>query len=86
MHPNLAYLFCIPKKRKELKNVCSLQKGNQLKDDALPDDFFDMVLSAIDFQVNKKKNKKMRKKLNKICKNAFIPESEKKKTKKKHKK
>lgn len=58
MHPNLAYLFCIPKKRKELKNVCSLQKGNQLKDDALPDDFFDMVLSAIDFQVNKKKNKK----------------------------
>lgn len=38
--------------------MCSLQKGNQLKDDALPDDFFDMVLSAIDFQVNKKKNKK----------------------------
>ena len=38
--------------------MCSLQKGNQLKDDALQDDFFDMVLSAIDFQVNKKKNKK----------------------------
>lgn len=65
---------------------CCCKKCNQLKDDALPDDFFDMVLSAIDFQVNKKKNKKMRKKLKKICKNAFIPESEKKKTKKKHKK
>lgn len=60
---------------------CCCKKCNQLKDDALPDDFFDMVLSAIDFQVNKKKNKKMRKKLNKICKNAFIPESEKKKLK-----
>lgn len=65
---------------------CCCKKCNQLKDDALPDDFFDMVLSAIDFQVNKKKNKKMRKKLKKICKNTFIPESEKKKSKKKHKK
>lgn len=62
---------------------CCCKKCNQLKDDALPDDFFKVILDVVDFQVSGKNNKKMKKGLKKLYKKAY---SSKKKKKKKEKK
>lgn len=47
---------------------CCCRKCNQLKADTLPDDFFDVMLFVVNFQVKNKHNKKMKKKLKKIYK------------------
>ena len=62
---------------------CCCKKCNQLKDDALPDDFFKVIMDVVDFQVSGKNNKKMKKGLKKLYKKAY---SSKKKKKKKEKK
>ena len=39
-------------------------KCNQLKDDALQDDFFQVMLSVVDYQISDKHNKKIKKGVN----------------------
>lgn len=58
---------------------CCCKKCNQLKDDALPDDFFKVILDVVDFQISGKNNKKMKKGLKKLYKKACSSEKKKKK-------
>ena len=58
---------------------CCCKKCNQLKDDALPDDFFKVILDVVDFQISGKNNKKMKKGLKKLYKKAYSSEKKKKK-------
>lgn len=59
------------------------KKCNQLKDDALPDDFFKVILDVVDFQISGKNNKKMKKGLKKLYKKAYSSKKKKKKIKQK---
>lgn len=63
---------------------CCCKKCNQLKDDALPDDFFKVILDVVDFQVSGKNNKKMKKGLKKLYKKTYSSEKKKKKKEKKN--
>lgn len=65
---------------------CCCRKCNRLKDDALPDDFFNVILGIIDFQVSDKYNKKMKKGLKKLYKKACFSKKKQKKKEKKKKK
>lgn len=62
---------------------CCCKKCNQLKDDALPDDFFKVILDVVDFQISGKNNKKMKKSLKKLYKKAYSSKKKKKKIKQK---
>lgn len=62
---------------------CCCKKCNQLKDDALPDDFFKVILDVVDFQISGKNNKKMKKGLKKLYKKAYSSKKKKKKIKQK---
>lgn len=50
---------------------CCCRKCNQLKDDALQDDFFQVMLSVVDYQISDKHNKKIKKGIKKIYKKAY---------------
>ena len=50
---------------------CCCRKCNQLKADALPDDFFQVMLSVVDYQISDKHNKKIKKGIKKIYKKAY---------------
>ena len=75
---------------------CCCRRCNQLKADALPDDFFNLLVDITEYQVLGKKNKKMRKAFKKMFpkakaktekkKNKKEQKEQKKKDKKKHKK
>lgn len=67
---------------------CCCRKCNQLKDDALPDDFFQVMLSVVEYQVSDKHNKQIKKGIKKIYKRAYksSPKKDSGKKKKKSKK
>lgn len=67
---------------------CCCRKCNQLKADALPDDFFQVMLTVVEYQISDKHNKKMKKDLKKIYKRAYksLPKKDSGKKKKKSKK
>lgn len=50
---------------------CCCRKCNQLKADALQDDFFQVMLSVVDYQISDKHNKKIKKGIKKIYKKAY---------------
>lgn len=67
---------------------CCCRKCNQLKADALPDDFFQVMLSVVEYQVSDKHNKQIKKGIKKIYKRAYksSPKKDSGKKKKKSKK
>lgn len=68
-----------------LENLqCCCRRCNLLKADALPDDFFNLLVDITEYQVLDKKNKKMRKAFKKIFPKAKA-KAEKKKNKKEQK-
>ena len=62
-----------------IDHIIPISKGNKLKDDALPDDYFKVILDVVDFQISGKNNKKMKKGLKKLYKKACSSEKKKKK-------